>query len=77
MNNVIIYGVNYNNLSNFNIIIKNPEQYFDFIKIKAIIQQYDIIIYTYSKIFVLFCNPVYFAYFGLFLKCLFNRKTTN
>ena len=44
MNNVIIYGVNYNNLSNFNIIIKNPEQYFDFIKIKAIIQQYDIII---------------------------------
>jgi hypothetical protein len=44
MNKLIIYGVNINNLTKFDIILYDIEPYFDFKNIQNIIQQYDFII---------------------------------
>jgi len=44
MNKLIIYGVNINHLTNFNVILSDIEPYFDFKNIQNIIQQHDFII---------------------------------
>lgn len=44
MNKLIIYGVNINNLTKFDIILSDTEPYFYFKNIQNIIQQYDFIV---------------------------------
>jgi hypothetical protein len=44
MNKLLIYGVNNNNLSKFDILLSDPPPYFDFNNIKNIIQEYDFIV---------------------------------